>query len=245
MDNLDRDLEVPLPTTKAQQTKARILNSALDLFREKGFDETTMRDIAASAGVATGATYYYFGSKDDLAMAFYGRLAEESREVIPPALARTRDFKNRVHFIIEQKLEQFENHRRFIGALFRTAVGPESTISPFGEETKPIRDEAIGWFQMAIDGSNVTVPKEFRESLPRLLWLYQMGIVMFWIYDRSPGQERTHRFVNNTIDLIVQGLKLSGLPLLGSVRRRVATIVKDLNMASDYDDMPAAPGGKD
>lgn len=222
----------PLPTAKAHQTRLRILNTALDLFRERGFDETTMRDIATSASVATGAAYYYFRSKDDLAMAFYMRMADESREVIPPAIAKTLDFKKRLQFIIEQKLEQFVDHRRFIGALFRTAVDPASPLSPFAKETEPIREEAIGWFRLAIDGSNVTVPKEFQEALPRLLWLYQMGIVLFWIYDQSPGQERTHRFVNNTLDLIVQGLRLSALPLLGPVRRRVAAIVKDLDFDS-------------
>ena len=47
-------------TAKAEETRERIVDTSLELFREKGFDETTMRDIAASAGVATGAAYYYF-----------------------------------------------------------------------------------------------------------------------------------------------------------------------------------------
>lgn len=222
--------KLPVPTAKAEMTRLHILNTALELFRERGFDETTMRDIAVAAEVATGAAYYYFRSKDDLAMAFYLRMAEDSRQVLPIALGQTRDFKKALHIIVEQKLEQFVDHRRFITALYRVAAEPSSLLSPFGSETKEIREEAIGWFRLAIDGSKITVPGEFAESLPRLLWLYQMGTVMFWIYDKSPGQERTHRFVDNTIDLIVQGLRLSSLPLLGPVRRKAAAVIKDLEL---------------
>jgi len=42
-------------TPKAEETGRRILDSALELFRQQGFDSTTMRDIARKAGVATGA----------------------------------------------------------------------------------------------------------------------------------------------------------------------------------------------
>ncbi|MFN9457465.1 MAG: TetR family transcriptional regulator [Acidobacteriota bacterium] len=43
---------------RSEQTRRRIYEAALAAFREKGFEETTMRAIAARAGVATGAAYY-------------------------------------------------------------------------------------------------------------------------------------------------------------------------------------------
>src|ERR1700728_326563 len=58
-------------TQKAEATCAHILDVALDLFRHKGFEQTTMREIAAEAGVSLGSAYYYYESKDDLVMAFY------------------------------------------------------------------------------------------------------------------------------------------------------------------------------
>jgi AcrR family transcriptional regulator len=60
-------------TKKAEATSARILDVALDLFRRQGFEQTTMRGIAAEAGVSLGSAYYYFESKEDLVMAFYER----------------------------------------------------------------------------------------------------------------------------------------------------------------------------
>ena len=46
------------PKTKSDETRARILEAAVALFRRRGFDAATMREIAAEAGVATGAAYY-------------------------------------------------------------------------------------------------------------------------------------------------------------------------------------------
>lgn len=41
-------------------------------------------------------------------------------------------------------------------------------------------------------GSDVKVPKALRRELPELLWLMQMGLVLFWVHDSSPDQRRTH-----------------------------------------------------
>jgi AcrR family transcriptional regulator len=66
-----------MATKKSEATGKKILDAALDLFREEGFDETTMRAIAARADVATGAAYYYFPSKDAIVLAFYERSTAE------------------------------------------------------------------------------------------------------------------------------------------------------------------------
>ena len=56
---------------KSDATRERILKAALDMFHDRGFDSTTMRDIAAGAEMAIGAAYYYFESKDAIVLAIY------------------------------------------------------------------------------------------------------------------------------------------------------------------------------
>jgi len=73
-------------TPKSEETGLRILDAALALFREEGFDAATMRDIAQCAGVATGAAYYYYPSKDAIVMDFYRRACAEMRPDIEEAL---------------------------------------------------------------------------------------------------------------------------------------------------------------
>ena len=50
----------------AASTRQRILDAAGELFRAKGFDATTTRDIAAAAGMQSGSPFYHFKSKDAL-----------------------------------------------------------------------------------------------------------------------------------------------------------------------------------
>jgi AcrR family transcriptional regulator len=53
------------PIKKSEATRAQILDVALDLFRRHGFESTTMRGIAAAAGVSLGSAYYFQGRSGD------------------------------------------------------------------------------------------------------------------------------------------------------------------------------------
>jgi AcrR family transcriptional regulator len=63
-------------------TRARILDTALDLFVEKGFDGTSLREIAEALGVTKAAIYYYFESKDDILMALHMRLHDFGKDAL-------------------------------------------------------------------------------------------------------------------------------------------------------------------
>jgi AcrR family transcriptional regulator len=71
----------PLPSpsdtlSEPTSTRDRILNAALDLFIEKGFDKSSLREIAEQIGVTKAALYYHFASKEDILMALHQRLHE-------------------------------------------------------------------------------------------------------------------------------------------------------------------------
>jgi AcrR family transcriptional regulator len=213
--------------TKAEETRERILEAALQLFREKGFDETTMRDVAAAAEMATGAAYYYFRSKEELVMALYVRSNEEKRTFLPDAIAKSADLKKRLRAIIDVNFQQFADHRRLFRALARIGMDPAHPLSPFAKETAPMRDEGIDYFRAALDGTKV--PKDLAAILPRLLWLYQLGLILFWVYDESPSQRRTTRLVDGSLELVVRLIQLSSLPLIGPLRKQVVSLVHDVS----------------
>lgn len=213
-------------TAKAEETRNRILDAALRLFRERGFEQTTMRDVAAEAGVATGAAYYYYRSKEDLVMAFYLRTDEDCRDDFASAVASSKELKKRIRGIIETKFEQFEEHRSLLTALLKAGVDPRDRLSPFGEETKAVREENIAWFARALESSDVTIPKDLAPHLPRLLWMYSMGMIYSWIIDPTPGQQRTRRMLDETLDLIIQLLRISSLPLMGPLRKRALKVLR-------------------
>ena len=112
-----------------------------------------------------------------------------------------------------------------MGALTAHA-DPEHPLSPFSIHTREIRDRDVGFFERALTGSRVKAPKDLETHLPRLLWLYQMGVILFWIYDRSAGQKRTRALVDKSVAVVVRLVKLSGFPLMGPVRRMVVELVE-------------------
>jgi AcrR family transcriptional regulator len=208
---------------KSDETRLRILNSALESFRERGFEEATMREIAARAEVATGAAYYYFASKDAIVMAFYQRAMAEMQEELEESLTSTRDLRKRLRGILEAKLRYFEPSRRLLTAL-AAHVDPQHPLSPFSEQTREIREIDVTVFARALEGSNVRVADDIKETLPRILWLYQMGLILYWIHDASPAQEKTAALLDKSLRLVVRLLQLSSLPLMRPLRRQVLAL---------------------
>ena len=121
----------PGRTTKGEQTRALILRTALDLFRERGYEETTMRLIAQEAGVAPGNIYYYFRSKEHLIQGFYALTLDEHVAAARPVLARETDLRARLLGVMRAKVETSEPYHRFSGILFKSAADPSSPLSPF------------------------------------------------------------------------------------------------------------------
>lgn len=215
-------------TSKGERTRALILDTALRLFRERGYAETTMRVIADAAGISLGSSYYYFPSKEHLVQAFYDRTHQEHLAACEPILAASRDLRTRLLGVMHAKLDTAAPYHHLSGVLFATAADPRSPLNPFSEPSRPTREEATQLFAEVVRGSDARISRSLGEELPRLLWTYHMGVILFWIYDFSPGHRRTHRLVDDSVDLIVRAIGLSGLPLLRPMRTRALRLVHDL-----------------
>lgn len=215
-------------TTKGEQTRALILETALALFQEQGYEATTMRAIAAQAGVAVGSAYYYFRSKEHLIQAFYHRMHQAHLDAAAPVLAAETTVEGRLRGVILARLETMEPYHRFSGVLFKSAADPKSPLNPFSPASGPVRDESIALFARVIEGAEARVPEDLAAELPALLWTYHMGLVLFWIHDESPGRARTWRLAEHTVDLVSRLIGLGGHPLMRPLRRRVLALLADL-----------------
>lgn len=208
-----------------KDTRDRILEAALTLFRERGFAEATMREIAAKAGVATGLAYYYFESKDAIVLAFYQRAREDMGPLLEAA-HRERTLAGRVQALIEAKFSYFKPNRRFLGAILTHAADPASPLSPFNDASHEIREFEFAQFNRALDDTRTSVPADLAPHLAKILWFYQMGLLLFWIYDRSPNQRRAHELVAASLKIVVMLIKVSNIPLMKPARRSALEILR-------------------
>jgi len=215
-------------TQKGDQTKALILETALEIFREKGYEQTTMRAIADKAKLSLGNAYYYFHSKEHLIQAFYHRTHEEHLAASVPALEKEQTLKARLLAVMRLKIETINPYHEFAGVLFKTAANPGSPLNPFSDESDPVRKESIELFARVLDGTKVRVSKDLREELPYLLWVYHMGIVLFWIHDKSPKHRRTERLIDHTVDLLDKLISLASNPFMRPLRKQALRLVQEI-----------------
>ena len=225
--------------SKGDQTKALILDTALEMFRERGYEQTTMRAIAKKAGVSLGNAYYYFSSKEYLIQAFYQRLHEDQLAVSLPALEHEETLKARLLTVMRLKIETMRPYHQFAGVLFKTAAHPRSPLNPFSDESDPVREASIQLFAKVIEGTKARIPKDLAAELPYLLWVYHMGIVLFWIHDQSPKHRRTYRLINRTVDLVDRLIHLASNPFMRPLRKQALKLLDELRDAAEsMDDDP-------
>jgi len=213
---------------KSEATRTLIVETALRLFQEHGYDKTTMRAIAKEAGVSVGNAYYYFSSKDQLVQGFYDRIAELHEQRVEEALATEQDFAKRLRAVMHGWLDVAAPYHEFGRQFFVNAADPDSPLSPFSNESSPARDAQIALHRRVLEGSTAKVDPELRPELPELLWLYEMGVVLFWVHDRSAQCRRTRMLIDRTVPLLDRVIGLSRLRLLRPVTREIVQLIGDL-----------------
>jgi AcrR family transcriptional regulator len=215
-------------TARGEQSRAAIFDAALALFQERGYEATTMRGIAERAGVSLGSSYHYFPSKEHLVLEFYVHTHQLHLAAIGPLLAREKDLVTRLRGVVRAVVMTCEPFHGFAGAIFSTVANPASPLNPFGPPSKQLRDEVIALYAEVVKGSDTRIAPDIMAELPTLLWLYQMGVLYFWIWDRSPGRLRTLEVIDQTADLIVRLLGLANLAVLRGPRKRILALMRSV-----------------
>src|SRR5713101_1717111 len=116
----------------SEETRRQILDTALALFRERGFEATTIRDIAGRAGLSLGAAYYYFRSKEAIVGAYYDYIQEEHQARAREAFMRAHNLRERLRAALHTKIDILQDDRRLLRALFRYGGEPNHPLTWFG-----------------------------------------------------------------------------------------------------------------
>ncbi len=215
-------------TDKGEQTRRHIFRCALELFREQGFEATTMQEVAQRAGVAKGAAYYYFPGKEALIQAYYETIQTEQERICAKAFAEEDSLKERLMVAMHSKLDLAKEDRKLLGVVFRYTGEPDHPLSCLGKGTAGMRRRAMQVFRDAIEGEKM--PKDLQVLLPVALWALQMGMLVMFLYDDSKGQTRTRRLATGALELTLKLLGLAKLAVLKPVRVKVLGLLKEAEL---------------
>jgi AcrR family transcriptional regulator len=205
-------------TSRGAATRDELYRAALGLIAGRGFEATTLRDIAEAAEVSPGLLYKYFPSKRALVLALYEDLSiryAAAAEAMPRGT-----WRERYRFALETSLKVLGPHRTVVEALIPVMLsrGEESIFAP---ATSASRGRVQPAFLRAVTGASDAPKQADAAALGRLLYLSHLGVLLFWLLDRSRAQRATAGFLT----LLGTGLPLAALALkLGPVRSLVRNL---------------------
>lgn len=117
-----------------EQRRAEILEAALELFSSKGFNDTTMEEVATSAGVAKGTVYLYFQSKEHLLLAlkkeFMQGLTDAVTGIVAEAIEQLEagkdlDYRDIIDDIFETIVDYHTKRRDAVEVVVRQSPSPD------------------------------------------------------------------------------------------------------------------------
>jgi AcrR family transcriptional regulator len=179
-------------TAEGEATRLRLYKTAIALIGERGYEAATLRDVAAKARVSPALLYKYFPNKRAVVLALYDELSEEfarQADEIPRGKWRDRFIAG-----VDTALRVLGPHRVTLRALAPIMVGDvEEGVFARSTAFSRVRVQAV--FEDAVVGSTDAPQRGLAEAMGRLLYLVHLGIILWWLLDRSPRQRATSALV--------------------------------------------------
>jgi AcrR family transcriptional regulator len=189
----------PGQTAQGAGTKDRLYATAMRLITQRGYEATTLRDIAKEAKVSVGLLYRYFPSKQAVILAFYDELsADFARQAAGMHAGRWRD---RFIFALTTSLRVLEPHRLALQALAPVLVG-DPYDGVFSERTAFSRQRVQPVFEDAVNGAADAPNQPLAGALGRLLYMVHLTVLLWWLFDKSSRQRATSALVSLTEQLL-------------------------------------------
>lgn len=182
----------PGQTAQGAAARERLYGIAIRLMAKRGYESTTLREVAKEAGVSVGLLYRYFPSKRAIIIALYDDLsADYARQAVTMPRGRWRD---RFIFALKTSLQVLEPHRVALRALVPVLVGdPEEGV--FAESAAFSRLRVQRVFEEAVVGSTDAPAPDLAAAVGRLLYLVHLAVLLWWLLDQTAKQRATAALV--------------------------------------------------
>lgn len=175
---------------EAAKTRQDLLDAALSVFSQKGYEATRLEDVAQAAEVTRGAIYHHFGSKADLFMALIEDASTQGGDVVKGAIAAGGTFVEITRRVLVRTMNLLEENRRFREimalSLFKAGGSPElETLSQQRHDQALTQVEQLaGFFQAGIDQGALR-PDLDPTVMGRAILAYQNGLAMLWLSNQE------------------------------------------------------------
>lgn len=194
-------------SARARATRAKIYAAAIALIDEKGFEATTMEQIAAAAGVVRASVFNHFVAKHEVLAAF---LREFTNEIIDKAKSSaTRGFRDRLRVLFAAAGAVARRHRNVIAATASLAVGHGPLAPVDGEVDDVLRSFLTGVVKEGQGSGEIRTDLK-ADFLANLI----LGLMTVTLHDWVNGgtARSLDDELNARLDALLDGVAASGGP---------------------------------
>jgi AcrR family transcriptional regulator len=126
-----------------EQRQAELLETAIGVFAKRGYQATTMDEIAEQAGVSKGMLYIYFKNKEALFGAVFRWFGKMTEEMMQDAIDDTKDEAEQIRCITAAWAEVAIHHREFVPLFldFWAAASVHGMRNDYAEDLATMYDE--------------------------------------------------------------------------------------------------------
>ena len=187
-----------------EAVRERLLKSALDIFNEKGYAATSVREIVEAAGVTKPALYYYFRSKEGIYMELFKEPFKLLEKMLNETVQEALSAQERIHHLFDSIFVLFTENLKTARLMYSIYYGPPQGAPFFDFEGYHLKvREVVGL--IVKDGIK---SGEFREVDPNVFMWALNGALNFVLEEqlchRSPQIEL--KGLSRILDLIFDGL---------------------------------------
>ena len=182
----------PGRTREGEATRRRLYTLSIRMIASRGYEATTLRDIAKRAGVSPGLLYRYFPSKRAVVLALYDDLSTEyamraSKMDVGP-------WQSRFLFALKASLDVLGRQRATLAALTSVLFG-DAEGGLFAPATAPSRGRVEAVFHEVVRGASDAPSAGAAAPVGRLLYFAHLAIILWWLLDKSPRQRATRELM--------------------------------------------------
>ena len=202
-----------MKTTKLKQDQTRrlIVRAAVDLITEHGYDATTMKQVARSAGIGDATIYKYFSTKEKLLIAYYElTIADVLKDTAAIADLDKYSLHERLQLLVDGVLAAMLGDREFVD-ITRTIVGRSPLLMMRdGMPGQQILKQQVGALLAEAEERGEIAQCDFKEMIAGLFADYLFSVIVYWLKDDTDEFSNTTQLVELTLAVLVLTLK-SGL----------------------------------
>ncbi|OGO18213.1 MAG: hypothetical protein A2Z02_03685 [Chloroflexi bacterium RBG_16_48_7] len=189
---------------QAEETRLHLLNTALKVFASKGYNKTSIKDLAREAGISQGLMYHYFTSKEDLLMATveYHSFLPRLREILGDN--REKPFRDVFKEIANQFLKLLTDETGLVNILMQ-----ESQTNPEIKKVwAKLLEEGIALLQDFVKGR--IAAGEIREHNVKATAYSVFSTLLMFHFTGSAlkiSQMSRADFIDGILDNLIHGIK--------------------------------------